>query len=921
MGGYYQAFREAVRRFPERTAIELQRRDGNASFSYTRLFAMAEASAVMLAQRGVAAGCRCALLADNGADWCAAYLAILRLGAVAVPLDTTYSAPQIARILRDSDAALLVAAPRFREAVEQARGALERPCPWLELVAEGAAVRPASFAADAATVQRSADDPAVILYTSGTTSDPKGVVLTHGNLLAEIEMAVHVVSLGSDDTVLGVLPLFHALAQVANLLLPLSLGARVVFLETVNTAELMRALDKRGITAFCCVPQFFYLVHERMLERIAAAGAARRLLFRLLLLLAGSLRERSGINLGPLLFRPLHRALGSRMRLLVTGGSRFDPQIGRDFYRLGFNILQAYGLTECSGAATALRPGDRHVGSVGHALPGVELKILPNVSDGHADDGDLPRGARVGEIAIRGPIVSPGYFRRPEVNAETYRQGWLHTGDLGYLDRGGRLYVTGRAKEIIVLGSGKNIYPEEVEAHYLRAPSIKELCVVGRSLPGKPASERLHAVIVPDFDSLRERKIVNAREILRWEVENLSTELPGHKRILSYDVVTEDLPRTTTRKLKRFEIERELTLRATPRRDVDAGTAPSEAERVWAADAFTRAALEVVRERAGAATPLAPSTNLELDLGLDSMERVELVAALETRFGGELPEESAHEIHTLGQLLEAVRPSDAATSPAAAVELDPWRRLLDPGVDADPTVLAALERRPWLQRLLYAVARMLHLLARVFLGLRVSGKHHLPADGPFIVSPNHQSFLDAFLLVGALPYRTFAAAFYVGASEYFATPLMARLARVLHVVPVDPDTNLVRAMRAGARGMRAGRVLILFPEGERTIDGRVKTFKKGAAILSLHVLAPIVPVAIDGAFEIWPRGASPRWHRLLPGVGRVRIRFGEPLSHAPASGPAEPDYVALTARLRASVERMLSSRSVAVDSSRTSTGP
>jgi long-chain acyl-CoA synthetase len=901
VAGYYDAFEETVRRHPSRTAIELQRRDGTERYTYARLARMAGSVSEDLRALGLAPGAPCAILADNGAPWCAAYLAVLRLGAVAVPLDTTYSPTQVARILRDSGAGVLVSSARHDGTATAALQVLGAGCARLGLPDEPGTGgdRPAE------PEPRSHDDLAVVLYTSGTTSDPKGVMLTHGNLLAEIELAVKVVTLGPEDAVLGVLPLFHALAQVANLLLPFSLGARVVFLETVNTGELLRALHEREITAFCCVPQFFYLVHERLMEQVASRGRARRLAFRLLLACAGLVRERTGLNPGPVLFRRLHGALGRHMRLLVTGGSRFDPAIGRDFYRLGFNILQAYGLTECAGAATVLRPGDPHVDSVGQALPGVDLKILPAAEGGSDGVEGLPPGTRVGEIAIRGPVVSPGYFRRPDASAATFREGWLHSGDLGYLDRQGRLYVTGRAKEVIVLGSGKNVYPEEVEAHYLTAPSIAELCVMGRSTPGKPASERLHAVIVPDFESLRARKIVNAREILRWEIENLSAGLPGYKRILSYDVVSRPLPRTTTRKLKRFEIERRAT-------QADArGETSASAAAAWPDDPFIAAALDLVRRRTGAGAALSPGANLELDLGLDSMERVELIAALEARFGGTLPERSAHTVHTLGELLEAVRPTDG-TGTGTGPAVDPWEHLLDPAESDDPTVEAALRRRPWLQSALWAAARALSFAARLLLGLRVSGREHLPTAGPFIVSPNHQSFLDAFLLVGTLPYRVFAQVFYVGASEYFETPLRRRLARALHVVPVDPDTNLVRAMRAGARGLGAGRVLILFPEGERSIDGRVKAFKKGAAILSLHTGAPIVPVALEGLFEIWPRGHGPRWRNLLPGVGRrVQVRFGRALEPSGSNRPDERAYTELTARLRDSVDGMMSPRAVA----------
>ena len=227
---------------------------------------------------------------------------------------------------------------------------------------------------------------------------------------------------------------------------------------------------------------------------------------------------------------------------------------------LGFDILQAYGLTETTGGVSVLRRGDRHVASVGQPIDGVDVKILP--VDSTAQDpppADKLRAAPatpVGEITVRGPVVTPGYYGRADANAEAFDDGWFRTGDLGYLDVDRRLYITGRAKEIIVTSSGKNIYPEEIEAHYLKAESIAELCVLGHARPGEPAAERLHAIVFPDFDELKRRKILNAREIVRWEIEDLSHGMPNHKRILSYTIVSDPLPRTTTRKLKRLEIER-----------------------------------------------------------------------------------------------------------------------------------------------------------------------------------------------------------------------------------------------------------------------------------------------------------------------------------------------------------------------------
>jgi len=438
-------------------------------------------------------------------------------------------------------------------------------------------------------------DLAVIMYTSGTTSDPKGVTLTHKNLLAEADAVFDAVSLNSTDAVLAVLPLFHALAQVANLLLPFAIGARVVYLDAINTTELLRALSERGITQFCCVPQFFYLIHERVMQQVKSRPAPARLLFRVLMAVS-SATNKIGVNLGKLLFRRVHRLLGPKMRFLVAGGSAFDPKIGRDLQKLGFNVLQAYGLTETSGAAAITRPKANVMGSVGPPIKGVQIKIIdPQPTDPQPAEGLLHL---VGEVAISGDIVMQSYYNRVDATAEAMRDGWFYSGDLGYLDERGNLFLTGRKKEMIVLSSGKNIYPEEVEAQYLRSPFIKEICVMGLvSRPGEPFSERLHAVIVPNFDVLREHKIVNAREVIRFDVENLSVELPNTKRILSFDLWSDPLPRTTTRKLKRFEIQRRVMAGEGAGQENAAGVAeePTAEESIWLSDPDVQKAIAVIR--------------------------------------------------------------------------------------------------------------------------------------------------------------------------------------------------------------------------------------------------------------------------------------------------------------------------------------
>ena len=869
---FWDVFNAAATRFPANVAIEVQRAAGLEQVTYHDLRGMAEAIARWLVTQGIAPGDRCAILADNDARWCAVYLAMLRIGAVAVPLDTNYSAAQVTTVLTASGARLLVAGTRLLPAAEQAVASTPAATP-LSLVRMYEASGDPRKSVDAMLRAPSSaclppspagrDDAAVILYTSGTTSDPKGVVLTHGNLAGERESAFAVVDVSERDAVLGVLPLFHSLAQMANLLLPFAVGARVVFLETLNTTDLLKALAERRITIFACVPQFFYLIHQKVTAEVDKGGWLKKKIVRGLVS-ANLVLRKAGVNIGPTVFANVHKVLGGHIRLLVTGGSKFDPAVGKDLYGFGFSIIQAYGLTETSGAATINEPHEAHIDTVGRILPGNELKVLP--PEGDADDG---------EIAIRGPIVMQGYYNRPDATAEVMRDGWFLTGDLGRIDAAGRLTITGRKKEIIVLASGKNICPDEIEQHYVKSAVIKEICVMGVRRPDAPTTERLHAVVVPDRDALKERRISNHGDLLRFEMESLGAGLPAHKRVLGYDVWFEPLPRTTTGKLRRHEIQRRRTAKDVARED-DVARPASTAEQEWHDDSHVGAALALVTRRARPGVTVRPDANLELDLGLDSMERVELLTELEQRFGLKVSESVVHEIATVRQLVDAVRPQPDGAGGTVNVDAA-WDTILrDLPPETDPVLEPLLRTRRVLAPFAWLVCRVMRLLlARV----DVDGMEHLPATGPFLICPNHQGYLDPFLLGGVLPLATFRQLFVVGAAEYFHSPFMAWLARQINLVPVNPDASLVPAMRAGAFGLTHGKVLLLFPEGERSIDGTVKRFKKGAPILAKQLGAPIVPVSLRGIFELWPRTHGMNWRLVWPWSGhRVRIRIGAPFT-------------------------------------------
>ncbi|MGB8775099.1 MAG: AMP-binding protein [Terriglobales bacterium] len=932
MPTFYQRFQESARKFPDNIALEIQREQTVERVTFAELTRMSESVANWLSTR-VPRDARVAILAANHPRWVAAYLGIIAAGRTAVPLDTAFHADQVRKLLIDSGASLLFCdvkhLPVAREAVEGLSVGLVMTSAATELAAATQittnpahrternenewSAQAVTFAADLDSIFAAGpagfqplvpaeSDLAALLYTSGTTADPKGVMLTHANLVGEANSVLAVVKIGPTDALLGILPMFHVLAQMANLFLPLFNGARVVYLETLNTTELLRALQERNITVVCVVPQFFYLIHERIFKELHKRGRLTLSLVRTLMALNRALR-RVGVNAGKVFFGKIHATFGARMRYLVTGGSRFDPAIARDFYSFGLDVLNAYGLTETSGGAFMNPPGRALVfGSVGRPFPGVEAKIV--------DPQPIEPGAQpAGEIALRGAIVMKGYWNRPQATAEVLRDGWFYTGDLGYFDSGGNLFITGRRKEVIVLANGKNVYPEEVEVHYLQAPYVKEICVMAlEARPGDPMSERLHAVVVPNFERLRERKIVNAKEVIRIDIEALSHKIASGKRLGSYDIWQEELPRTTTRKLKRFQIEKKVRELQRSGGDSDSGAekplapltlAPlTDDEQLWLERDDVKRALAVVQESARNRTgAILPTHNLELDLGLDSMQRVELLTALEQQLGGDVPESQLAEIYSVRDLVDAVLASAGRGEGQAGTAAPPWSTILSEPV-TDPEVLALTQHNIFFEVFFFLLGKLIYLFALDRFHLKMRGLENLPEKGPFLVCPNHQSDVDPMVMVGAVPWRLFRDTFALGTSDIFGKGFMRRLAGWLRVAVLDPDANLVPAMRAGAYGLSQGHILILYPEGERTDDGTPRVFRKGAAILSIHTQAPIVPVAIEGFYEAWPR------HKKFPKFTDLQIVIGKPIQPPLLDEASEAAYERLTTELKSRVVAM-----------------
>ena len=851
--------------------------EGWKSVAYRDFFKTAESLATYLPESagiGLKKGDRVSIFSENRYEWCAAYLAILLAGGITVPIDAHLSPEEIRNILIDSETKVVFVSKETRPRAEEAvKGltvklidfdtlpniTLPQPLPSREGDCRGGACSALEG------VNVAPDDLASLVYTSGTTGNPKAVILTHGNLASDIDAVMGAGLITGEDNILSILPLHHTYSLMCTFLVPLSMGAGVTYPASLKGPDLISAMKETGVTILISVPRIVESLRDSLMGKLKGLPFPLSSVFRWAMRLSAYLRRNLNINLGKAIFFFIHRAFGGKLRYIASGGARLDPEVMAAMEALGFTVIEGYGLTETSPVVTFTPPDRRKPGSVGRPLSSVEIKI---------EAGGPAPGE--GEIAIKGPMVMKGYYKNPELTAEAIKDGWFLSGDLGYMDSDGYLYITGRAKDVIVLSSGKNIYPEDVEREYAKIPLIKEICVLGRGeRPG--LSERLEAVIVPDTEYLKREKIGNINEALRWEVNSVSRRLPAHMRLMGYTLYAEPLPKTPLGKFRRFMIK-DLTAHKPPALKED---------KTLTEDETGRRVRECLKPLLEESREVQSGDNLDLDLGLDSLKRIELVAALEREFSVKLPEGFASEVQTVRELvsrIEGIRgiykgerlplvreEGTASLSVGGTASCPPLEKGAGGGFyEIEKSPLAS-----WPVRLIFR--SLIRSFLRVFYGFEVKGLENLPGGGPFIIAPNHSSYIDGFVVAAALPQKVYKRVYFQGFQRYFRGALTSLFARLGHVILIDPETFLGRALELSGEVIRRGDCLVIFPEGGRSFDGSLMPFKKGIGMLSLGLNVPVVPLYISGTYEMLPRDA--RWLRAKKALrhGRLKLVFGRPL--------------------------------------------
>jgi long-chain acyl-CoA synthetase len=538
---------ESCRKFEDSTAF-FRKQDGIwQGTSYGTLRETSDRVAAGLVGSGFQAGDHAALLASSSLQWVMAYLGILKAGGVVVPIDKEFKEIEVRHILSHSETRVLfVEGDRLDMIIAMAAELAElRLIVLIPMAEETSPFIPGTSRCTilpfdgllqesaCSPVSRRPDDTALILYTSGTTGRSKGVMLSHANIVTNIRYAAAHLGVGRSIHTLSFLPINHIFEQVCSILLPLSLGGKVSFCESLK--KLGENLTEVKPTFFVGVPAVYRMILGRIMKKIEDEPLSR-LLF-------------SFSATRPLIVSKVQRRLGSRT-VFISGGAALDPAVAAGFTKLGVTLIQGYGITETSPVVAAETWNGMRPGSVGRVLPGIEVRI------------DAPNGEMVGEILVRGPNVMQGYFKDPHATSETIVDGWYHTGDLGRLDDEGFLFICGRVKSLIVTPNGKNIYPEEVENEILKSPYIAEVLVYAHK--NGPVAEEIRAVVRPNQEALDEHAAkqgyaplsgAEVESLIRREIFSACEKLAPYKRVKSITIRYEEFPKTTTRKIKRFELE------------------------------------------------------------------------------------------------------------------------------------------------------------------------------------------------------------------------------------------------------------------------------------------------------------------------------------------------------------------------------
>ncbi|MDB4946696.1 MAG: Long-chain-fatty-acid CoA ligase [Labilithrix sp.] len=825
--------------------------DGIARTTFADVRTRADAVAARLAALGVKKGERVVLSAHNHPDWPIAFFGIVRAGATCVPVDPALEPSSFVNVVRESEARVVVWDAKVEAAVGDAvrgmgAGAILTPALGVLTDALPQEGDPASLARPAVDVYE--DDIASLIYTSGTTGKPKGVRLSHSNFTSIIAALAPLFPLNGGDRVLSVLPLHHTFEFTAGLVLPFSRGARVVYLDELKGDRVSHALKLSRATAMVGVPAVWQLLERRILSQVSAKGPVAEKAFDLAAELNRKLGKSTGIDLGKLLFGPVHEGLGGSIKYLISGGAALPKDTADLFAGLGFKLTEGYGLTEASPVLTVAKAGSA-AGQVGKPIPGVSIKI------------DAPDEHGVGEVLARGANVMTGYTDEEATKEVLTGDGWLRTGDLGKLDRKGQLVLAGRVKDVIVTSTGENVYPDDIERLIGKVAHIEELAVVG--VTGRSGGERVGLIAKPEDDDtiLRSERLDRANKALREAIN----KLPYAKQPTVVHLYDAALPRTATRKVKRTEARKmlERMIAATSRPDDGETEAPSSPVRV---------AIAAVKGKK--VTEIHGDLTMADELGFDSLALTELLVALEAKYGALDPKElqsclTVADVEALvGTERASLRPQQLATQPGGRYAIE--------GRDAKKTDKTIVLPEPVQEQGKKLIGKVQDFFYGEMMRSKITGRAFIPHNRNTIVVANHGSHLDMGFARHALgSYGEDIVT--LAAQDYFfekGTLSRAFFENLTNLKSLDRKGGLRASERQAGDILQRGKTMLIFPEGTRSTDGEVHEFKPLLGHLALTYGVDILPLYLGGTRDAMPKGSR------VPTKRDLFARIGPPITVA-----------------------------------------
>jgi long-chain acyl-CoA synthetase len=747
-----------------------------------------------------------AIFSENRPEWIYAFFAVWERCGVNVPIDFMSSEDELFYILNDSKPVYIFTSKNNKEKVLNVKLKLDYDIKVLVFEE----IDFSSLIFENKECKKLEEDVAVILYTSGTTGQPKGVMLSYKNLLSNIKSIEKVEIANSQDSTLAILPFHHSYPLMVSMLIPLHLGATIVFLDELSPQDILDKLKKYKVTILIGVPRLYALFHKRIFDKINEDFFIKTV-FKLC-------KKINNQTLSKIVFKRVYDVFGGNIKYFVSGGAKLDLDIAKDFHALGFKIIEGYGLTETSPIVSFNPPYKIKLGSAGKSIEGVQVKI--------EDD----------EILVKGDNVFVGYLNKIEETKKAFKNGYFMTGDLGYLDKDGYLYITGRKKEIIVLPNGKNINPEEIENIILKNFDIvKEIAVIQKD-------NQLFAIIYPDFEVVKKRNIVNLEETIKWNViDKYNQTAASYKKIGGFKIVNTELPKTRLGKIRRFMLNQFLEKQERPAVKEEPNTQT----------------YSILKEYLEKYTNLSvnPDSHIEIDLGLDSLGKIEFLTFIESTFGIKLDEKDLIENPTVEKLSYFI---DEKKQKIEISEID-WKKILSQSVSFELK-----------EGYLTIIKPILKLYFKLYNNLEIKGIENIP-NQPVIFAPNHQSYLDGFLIVASLPNHILKKTYFLAEETYFNTSFRRWIAKNFNIITVNVNKDLKGSLIKSAYALKNGKNVIIFPEGARTRDSKLLPFKKGFAILSKELNIPVVPVVIKGAFE------SLSINKSLPSPSKISVEFLKPV--------------------------------------------